>query len=295
MAFRKVLSQSGCICATRVQCVSRSLLPVYRRSMATVVRSQRPPEFAKHIRGGVPESKLGTGWGLLTVPAFCFGLGVWQVQRKAEKELLIEALSSRLSAEPIKLPHSVDEVQLLDYRKVSVSGEFEHEKEILLGPRTLLREAFDGNAGDPGMHVITPFVRSDNGDRILVNRGWVPLDQMDPKTRLEGQTKGNVSINCIVSNPSPFKINMFVPENNPKTGEWFWLDLETISTILKTKPIIVEAAADATPAIGFPTAGQSKVTIRNEHMQYIATWFGLSLATTAMWFTKYRPDRLFRR
>ena len=64
-------------------------------------------------------------------------------------------------------------------QRVHVEGTFDHASENLLGPRTLLREAFDGNAGDPGMHVITPFTRADNGQRILVNRGFVPDSHRD--------------------------------------------------------------------------------------------------------------------
>jgi cytochrome oxidase assembly protein ShyY1 len=36
----------------------------------------------------------------------------------------------------------------MDYRRVSITGTFDHDNEVLLTPRTLLREAFDGNAGE---------------------------------------------------------------------------------------------------------------------------------------------------
>ena len=29
-------------------------------------------------------------------------------------------------------------------------------------------KAFDGNAGEPGVHLLTPFVRSDTGERLIV-------------------------------------------------------------------------------------------------------------------------------
>jgi cytochrome oxidase assembly protein ShyY1 len=37
-----------------------------------------------------------------------------------------------------------------------------------------------------------------------------------------------------------------------------------------------------------------KVVIRNEHMQYIATWFTLSAATLVMWIVRVRPQLLRR-
>ncbi len=33
---------------------------------------------------------------------------------------------------------------------------------------------------------------------ILVNRGWIPTDQKDPETRLEGQIEGEVEIEGIL-------------------------------------------------------------------------------------------------
>lgn len=62
-------------------------------------------------------------------------------------------------------------------------GRYEHESELLLTPRTRLREAFDGNAGEPGVHLLTPFVRSDTGERLIVNRGWVPDERVKVATR----------------------------------------------------------------------------------------------------------------
>ncbi|PIO37835.1 hypothetical protein AB205_0103900 [Aquarana catesbeiana] len=38
---------------------------------------------------------------------------------------------------------------------------------------------------------------------------------------------------------------------------------------------------------GGPIGGQTRVTLRNEHMQYIVTWYGLCAATTFMWFKKF--------
>ena len=39
--------------------------------------------------------------------ALCVGLGVWQLQRRAEKHALIAALTERLAAAPGALPQAV--------------------------------------------------------------------------------------------------------------------------------------------------------------------------------------------
>lgn len=51
------------------------------------------------------------------------------------------------------------------YRKVYLTGIFDHAHEILLGPKT--------RDGQLGFHVITPLIRGDGQDTILVNRGFV--------------------------------------------------------------------------------------------------------------------------
>lgn len=38
---------------------------------------------------------------------------------------------------------------------------------------------------------------------------------------------------------------------------------------------------------GGPIGGQTRVTLRNEHMSYIITWFSLSAATFYMWVRKF--------
>lgn len=234
-------------------------------------------------------------WLLLLCPVTAFGLGVWQVRRKQWKESVIEALEGRLTAPAIPLPTDKAEIEELDFRRVTILGEFDHDMEVLLGPRTLLREAFDGNAGDPGAHVVTPFVRAENGERILVNRGWVPDERQKKETRLDGLVKGQIELQAIVINQAGTKPNQFVPENDPERQQWYWMDREAMAEALDTSNTLVEATSDVSPYIKsdlYPIGGQSQVNIRNEHMQYIVTWFALSAATFGMWLVRVRPDRL---
>lgn len=64
------------------------------------------------------------------------------------------------------------------YRKVYVTGFFDHDNEILLGPRT--------RDGSLGFHVITPLIRGEGQDTILVNRGFIKREVKDRKDRPEG-------------------------------------------------------------------------------------------------------------
>lgn len=44
-----------------------------------------------------------------------------------------------------------------------------------------------------GYHVITPFIL-DSGERILVDRGWVDEEHLDPNKRLSGQVSESLQI-----------------------------------------------------------------------------------------------------
>ena len=76
----------------------------------------------------------------------------------------------------------IADIEELEYRKVTVTGVYDHSKELFIGPRSLL--SADGSEAESrglgsnpegiGWHVITPFKITEGsrqGDTILVNQG----------------------------------------------------------------------------------------------------------------------------
>ncbi|XP_049751114.1 surfeit locus protein 1 [Elephas maximus indicus] len=230
-------------------------------------------------------------WLLLLIPVTAFGLGTWQVQRRKWKLKLIAELESRVMAEPIPLPADPVELNSLEYRPVRVRGCFDHSKELYMMPRTMVdpaREARDAgrisSSVESGAYVITPFHCSDLGATILVNRGFVPRSKVNPDTRQKGQTEEEVDLVGIVRLTETRKL--FVPENNPEKNHWHYRDLEAMARVTGADPIFIDADFKST-VTGGPIGGQTRVTLRNEHLQYILTWYGLCAATSYLWFTKF--------
>ncbi|XP_036039225.1 surfeit locus protein 1 isoform X2 [Onychomys torridus] len=230
-------------------------------------------------------------WFLLLIPATAFGLGTWQVQRRKWKLKLIAELESRVMAEPIPLPADPIELKNLEYRPVKVRGHFDHSKELYMMPRTMVdpaREARDAgrisSSTENGAYVVTPFHCSDLGVTILVNRGFVPKKKVNPETRQKGQVLGEVDLVGIVRLTETRK--PFVPENNPQQNHWHYRDLEAMAKKTGADPIFIDADFQSTTP-GGPIGGQTRVTLRNEHMQYIITWYGLCAATSYLWFQKF--------
>ncbi|XP_038601074.1 surfeit locus protein 1 [Tachyglossus aculeatus] len=230
-------------------------------------------------------------WFLLLIPVTTFGLGTWQVRRRKWKLKLIAELESRVSAEPIPLPADPLELKDLEYRPVRVRGRFDHSKELYILPRTMVdpeREARDAgrmaSSGESGANVVTPFHCSDLGVTILVNRGFVPRKRVNPDTRLKGQIQEEVELVGVVRLPETRR--PFVPENSPDRNRWHYRDLQAMARVTGAEPIFIDAVLASTVP-GGPVGGQTRVTLRNEHMQYIITWYGLSAATSYLWFRKF--------
>uniref|UniRef100_A0A480JM48 SURF1-like protein n=3 Tax=Sus scrofa TaxID=9823 RepID=A0A480JM48_PIG len=230
-------------------------------------------------------------WFLLLIPGTAFGLGTWQVQRRKWKLKLIAELESRIMAEPIPLPADPLELRNLEYRPVKVRGHFDHSKELYLMPRTMVdpaREARDAgrlsSTAESGAHVVTPFHCTDLGITILVNRGFVPRKKVNPETRLKGQIEGEVDLVGMVRLTETRK--PFVPENNPERNHWHYRDLEAMARLTGAEPIFIDADFKSTVP-GGPVGGQTRVTLRNEHLQYIITWYGLCAATSYLWCKKF--------
>jgi len=230
-------------------------------------------------------------WFLLLIPATTFGLGTWQVKRRQWKLELINELTRLTTAEPIPLPLDPHELRSLEYRRVRVRGRYEHERELYVLPRSPVdpeKEAREAgrlsSSGETGANVVTPFHCTDLGVTILVNRGYVPKQKIRPETRMKGQVEHEVEVVGVVRLTEPRK--PFVPKNDADKNRWHYRDLEAMAGVTGAEPIFIDADFGSTIP-GGPIGGQTRITLRNEHMQYIATWYGLCAATSYMWYAKF--------
>lgn len=230
-------------------------------------------------------------WFLLLIPATTFGLGTWQVKRRQWKMNLIDDLTQLTTAEPIPLPVDPHELNELEYRRVKVRGRYDHSKELYVLPRSPVdpeKEAREAgrisSSGETGANVITPFYCTDLGITILVNRGYVPRQKIRPETRQKGQVEDEVEVVGVVRLTEARK--PFVPSNDAERNRWHYRDLEAMSSTTGAEPIFIDADYRSTIP-GGPVGGQTRVTLRNEHMQYIVTWYGLCAATSYMWYAKF--------
>ena len=233
----------------------------------------------------VPSQALGArsllvpGIAALIALAILLGLGVWQLQRLTWKTALLATIAARTTATPQPLPPEGEWPSLRPsdyaYRHVVLTGIFDHGKEAHVF-RPLSREDARGRFSGLGDLVLTP-LRLASGATVIVNRGFVPQDRIDPAARSEGQVGGSVTITGLMREPE--SRNPFTPADSPQTGAWYTRDPQAIAAynhLDGVAPFTVDADASDTPG-GLPQGGETVLAIPNNHLSYALTWFGLAI------------------
>ncbi len=200
-------------------------------------------------------------------------LGVWQLQRLAWKENLISQIEARQRAAPISLADVIARRSSGDdvaFTKVRVRGQFLHHYERFF-------YAPDAKLG-PGFDIYTPFVVTDPGGLIVVNRGFVPDALKAQGSRLQGQVAGEQEITGVIRLPG--RKGFFTPDNDSQNNLWFWRDFtamtKTSETVSAGQKIELFIDAEAPAPGGWPRGGVPEIAISNRHFGYALTWFGLA-------------------
>ena len=203
-------------------------------------------------------------------------LGTWQLQRLEWKNQLIADFESRATAAPIDLPWG-DVGPEMEFRRLALTGSFDHSREVFMTGRT-----YEGNAG---FHIVTPFTLTD-GRIVLVNRGWVSESYRDQSKREFTLTEGEVTLPAILRFPG--KKGYFVPENEPENGFWFTLVPSQIVKHLglegRAESDIYAATIRTSETIKLPIAARTETNLRNSHLGYAITWYGIACALIGVYF-----------
>ena len=163
--------------------------------------------------------------------------------------------------------------------------------------------------GEQGYIVVTPLEREgDEGAKILVNRGWISKKHADQRARRGGLPTEEVRVEGLLR--QPWKKNMFTPVNRPDKGEFYFPDVAEMAALTGSQPVWVESTMggllDIAPFCsgysclsgadwlltdwsfvsepdyfqmmdyqerGIPIGRPAEVNLRNNHAQYIFTWY----------------------
>ena len=217
------------------------------------------------------------------------GLGSWQLERKTWKEGLIAALDARTSAEPMPLPPperwSALDPENDEFRRVSFAATIASGREALVyAAGSSIRPDIKG----VGYWVFAPAELA-GGAVVVVNRGFLPEGEQDPKTHMP--PAGRIDLVGALRWPEPR--GWFVPNDDPARNLWFARDPLAMAQANgwgSVAPFYVELESSTGP---LPRAGRLTPTLRNEHLQYALTWYGLAAVLAVMfafWLRSRRRD-----
>jgi surfeit locus 1 family protein len=111
----------------------------------------------------------------------------------------------------------------------------------------------------------------------LVPKDLVPKDLPNPARRPGGHLDGPIAITGTLRWPDT--PSWFTPRDEPAHNLWFLRDPAAIAAakgLRDVAPFYVEQETPVPPG-GYPQPGRLEVRLRNEHLQYVVTWYGLAL------------------
>jgi cytochrome oxidase assembly protein ShyY1 len=246
-------------------------------------------------RGGV----AGFGVFTLVMVTVFIGLGVWQLQRRVEKHVLIAALTERLAAAPQALPSPAQWSALTpeqdEFRRVRLTAiniDFGLGGRVY-GSGSALREDISG----PGKWDFVP-VLLQSGEIVAVNIGFA----QDPAQKNSSDEARYTRFVVRIPNELtgyirfPEGTGILTPTANVDQRLWFARDHLAMARALgwdrdgKTiAPFYVDLESpELVPGV---KPGRLTVHLKDDHMQYAITWFTLAGALVVAFGVWWRAQR----
>jgi cytochrome oxidase assembly protein ShyY1 len=228
--------------------------------------------------------RLGFGLFTLVMVAVLTGLGIWQLQRRVEKHALIAALDERLAAAPVALPPAGAWAGLTpardEFRRVTFTGTFASLPDAMVySSGSAVRDDISG----PGAWAFLP-ARLASGEIIAVNTGFVQNTMQDraQQDRAASRLVTGEPVALTGYLRFPEVAGSLTPAENVTKRLWFVRDVPSMARALgwdegrrRIAPFYVDLEAPVPPS-GIPKPGPLRVRLKDDHLQYAITWFGLA-------------------
>jgi surfeit locus 1 family protein len=204
----------------------------------------------------------------------CLRLGVWQLDRLAQRRAVNASARAQLDRPTLALPQALAAGESLEYRRATAGGVFDAAHEVYLTSRPL-----DGVAG---VHVVTPLLLGEDGPAVLVDRGWIAdadYRALSPKswshddaTQVRGfllPSQGEPTISFLADR---------VPrEGEPPLLEWRALSIEGIAGQIPYPVLDVYLVQEGpAPHAGAPIPSPELDLSEGPHLGYAVQWFAFA-------------------
>jgi len=203
-------------------------------------------------------------------------LGFWQLDRLAQRQAHNAAVQAQASQPVLNLNQAaLDDLAAMEYRSVSVTGEYDHSAEMVL------RNQVWNNT--LGVQILTPLKIAGTDQTILVNRGWAPYDLADLPQRAQLNQPGTVTVRGILRSPTE-RPRYVAAEPTLAPGEnmrhtWYTLDLPAMqkqSSVNLLPVYLLEAPLEPQTAPPYRMIPELELD-EGPHLGYAMQWFFFAL------------------
>lgn len=216
-------------------------------------------------------------------------LGLWQLRRAVEKQNYMGHKETVLaSTDIINLTGTTeDNIEQSKYKKVKVVGHYDEDHQFLIDNQI--------SAGKVGYLVLTPFILADQSRAVLVNRGWLPINQHREDLPMLKMSVLPVEITGRINSFPSVGIKLAGSET---PGEGWPSVLQIVDTKILAEKVgyklfSFQVELDKESPEGFKREWQTnKIMSPDQHKAYALQWFALAIALTALfyWYSKKNRD-----
>lgn len=243
--------------------------------------------------------RLGFSLFTLAMVTVLVGLGLWQLQRRVEKHAVIAALNERLAVAPVPLP-AKDAWSALspgrdEFRRVTFTASYAPLPDAMVySSGSGVRDDISG----PGAWAFLP-AKLPSGEIVAVNAGFVQNTMQDRAQQDRAASRlvtgEPVALTGYIRFPeSPGSL---MPAENLAKRLWFVRDVPAMARVLgwgeggkPVAPFYIDLETPLPPS-GIPKPGPLHVHLKDDHLQYAITWFGLAAVVAIAFGFWWRAQR----
>lgn len=198
----------------------------------------------------------------------CIYLGVWQLDRLAERRAFNDQLRSRAAMAPVNIDRLPSDTGAAHYRRITLEGTYDFAHEFVLTNRS--------RQGSPGVQIVTPLRMPGRDSAVLVNRGWVYAPDAMTADLSRWREPARMTGDAYVEN---FRAREGSPAAGERGNAYRWMDRPTLSQEIPY-PISVYYAVLIGDSGATPANVPPRLTVppldEGPHRSYAIQWFSFA-------------------
>jgi len=211
-------------------------------------------------------------------------LGFWQLDRLDQRQAHNQQVVTMLDADAVEISaHSLtgenaavtaDDLLAWEYRDAIVRGEYDHQREMIVRNQTWEQQL--------GVHLLTPLKISGTDQAVLVDRGWIPLEDYQQGRWKNYTEPGEQEIRGMIrSSQSPPALggqDNPTPQPGKHIAAWNFIDIKAIERQLPYSllPMYIQLAPDGEEEqLPYRRRPEFELT-PGPHLGYAIQWFAFA-------------------